>query len=260
MKNIFLLICLVLVGSMSFASVETKTVFTRSGTPVQITLSSPSTTYQYRGAILIAPGQGCNSKSEIFESLFQGDLPGFIMARFEWSYCGTANPNPSPDLKKEIEEYITALEYVKSLNVVDPSHIVLAGKSLGSIVAYSVFQKTPEAKALVLLTPVCSYTTDENGKPLPAPLNVCDENYPNMKKDSRPILMLTGEKDKLCILNILFDYLKDSNANINVNVVQGDHGLRVLNADGSVNASHTTKNIKIMVQMFLNWVDFKTNF
>jgi hypothetical protein len=122
-----------------------------------------------------------------------------------------------------------------------------------------VFHANADAKALVLLTPICSYTTDENNNPLPEPQRVCDESYPGLKKDPRPVLMTMGDRDSLCLLNVLFDYLKDSAGNIQVSVAGGDHGFRLRKADGSVDDVKTARNIETMVNSLLNWADLKIN-
>ena len=210
--------------------------------------------------IIVAPGQSCNSKGPLFEEMgIAGAKADFTIVRFEWAYCLTSTPNPSPNLINEIEDYQAVMAYAVTLPQVDPTRLVLAGKSLGSLVAYAVFRQTPSARALSLLTPVCSYTTDEEGRRLPEPQRVCEENYPGLKLDPRPVHMAMGDKDDLCILHVLFDYLKDSQGNIHVQVAGGDHGFRLRKTDGSLDNERTQRNIQIVVQGFLNWADLKLN-
>ena len=208
---------------------------------------------------MIAPGASCNAKSPLFERIGQeGALAGFTVVRFEWAYCAkpAAERNPSPKLELEIEDYVTVLNYAKTLPGIDASRLLLAGKSQGSLVAYAVFRQTPEAKALALLTPVCSYTTDDDGKLLAAPLRVGEENYPSLKMDPRPVLMTMGDQDDLCRLAILFDYLKDSRGNIEVSVAGGDHGFNI-KKNGTVDNLRTARNILNVVNHLLNWADLK---
>lgn len=208
--------------------------------------------------VIVAPGQSCNSKGPLFEEMgIAGAKADFTIVRFEWAYCLTATPTPSPNLINEIEDYQAVMAHALTLPQVDPARLVLAGKSLGSIVAYAVFSTTPAARALSLLTPVCSYTTDEEGRRLPEPLRVCEENYPNLKDDPRSVHMAMGDKDDLCILHVLFDYLKDSKGNIHVKVAGGDHGFRLRKTDGSLDNERTQRNILTVVQGFFNWADLK---
>lgn len=238
---------------------ETKKIITPRGDELEITVQEAAASSP---TIIIAPGQSCNSKGQLFEVVGKnGTIAGFTVVRFEWAYClkDPSKPNPSADLKNEVEDFATVLDYAKNLSSVDSKKIVISGKSLGSIVAYSIFHSNPNLKALALLTPICSYTMDENGNPLPKPLQVCEESYPGLKMETRPILMTMGDQDSLCILNILFDYLKDSNGNILVNVAGGDHGFRLKKADETLDSVRTTKNIETVVGNLLNWVDQKIN-
>jgi predicted esterase len=257
LKKIFLS-TIILLSNRAFSMVENKTINTPRGSDVEITIHSSSTTK--KPTIIVAPGQSCNSKGPLFETLgVKGSLENFTIVRFEWAYClkDPSKPIPSDNLANEIEDFKTVMAYAISNPAVDAEKIIIAGKSLGSVVAYSVFQSTPSAKGLVLLTPLCTYTTDDNGNPLPTPLQVCEENYPLMKKDSRPIYMTMGDRDSACIVNVLFDYLKDSQGNVLVNVAGGDHGFRVKKLDGTIDAVKTQRNIDSVIDGILNWVNLK---
>jgi predicted alpha/beta-hydrolase family hydrolase len=260
MTTYIFLIFVTLFGSVSFASAEIKRLTTSRGAVLEVTVHAAAAVNS--PTIVIAPGVSCNSKGPLFEAVGnKGSLAGFTVVRFEWAYCliDPTKPNPSPDLKNELEDYFTVLNYAKTLPSVDASKILLAGKSLGSIVAYTVFQSTESVKALILLTPVCSYITDDNGNPLEKPMQVCEENYPGLKKDIRPVMMAMGDKDDRCILNILFDYLKDSSGNIEVTVAGGDHGFRIKKSDDTVDDLRTMRNIDSVVTGVLNWADLKIN-
>lgn len=249
------IICLTLLGfsSLSFAG-SNLTLKTPRGTDITITQHVPSGTDL--PLIVIAPGQSCNSKGPIFETLGQmGEAQNFAVVRFEWSYCNIdpSNPTPSENLVNEIEDFNTVLQYAKSIPSINPSKIILAGKSLGSLVAYAVFKNKPSARSLALLTPVCTYTTDDNGTPLPKPLNVCEESYPKIKDDSRPILIAMGDKDTLCLLPFLYDFLRDSEGNITTVVGGGGHSLTIKDTAGKVDQAKTQKNIETMIGALLNW-------
>lgn len=203
-------------------------------------------------AIVIAPGQSCNSKNAIFESLGRtGSQRGVAVIRFEWNYCNThpKTPIPSDDLKNEIEDFETVLEHTRFLTQIDKSRITIAGKSLGSVVAYSVFAQDAASKTLVLLTPVCSYVTGQDGKPLA----VGEKNYPKIKEDSRPILMTMGNSDTLCLIPVLDDFLKDAKSNISTFKAEGDHGFRVKDGAGNIDQAKTDANIAAVMDSILNW-------
>ena len=234
----------VLVASKAAFAIESVTLKTSRGTEVSVTLHLPEGSDL--PAVVVAPGQSCNSKGPLFETLGNsGANEEVAVVRFEWSYCNSkpAQPMPSDDLKNEIEDFETVLAYAKAHSAIDENKIVLAGKSLGSIVAYAVFAKEPNAKGALLLTPVCSQ-----------PHSVCEQNYPKLKEDSRPVLMALGNKDSLCLLPVLFDYLKDSKGNISTVVAGGDHGFRVRDAAGAMDPEKTQKNINSVVTASLNWL------
>lgn len=238
--------------------IETTKINTPRGSEVEITIHSSSNTK--KPTIIVAPGQSCNSKGPLFETLgTKGSLENFTVVRFEWAYClkDPSKPIPSENLANEIEDFKAVMSYALSQDSVDEKQIFIAGKSLGSVVAHEVFQSTPQALGLVLLTPLCSYTTDDNGNPLPTPMQVCEENYPLLKQDLRPIYMAMGDHDSACVINVLFDYLKDSKGNILVNVAGGDHGFRIKNSSGKLDEVKTQRNIDSVVSGILNWASLK---
>ncbi|MGZ3790370.1 MAG: alpha/beta family hydrolase [Bacteriovorax sp.] len=238
----------------------TQKIATPRGEEIEVTIHQTGNAKS--PTIVVAPGQSCNSLGPLFETIGKvGPTYGFNVVRFEWAYClkDPTHPAPSADLQNEIEDFKSALNFAKNLSFVDSDKIIIAGKSLGSLVAYSIFKEMPTAKALALLTPICSVTTDDDGKPLPRPMNVCEEDYPGLKNEDRPVLMTMGDNDSACVLNVLFDYLKDSNGNVLVSVANGDHGFRVKNSDGSQDAVRTQRNIDTVVNNLFNWADLKIN-
>lgn len=257
MRMYFFLLAVVLLNvQTAFSQSEIRRLTTPRGDALEVTVHTSSDNKK-NPAIIIAPGQSCNSKGPIFETLGKmGPLENVTVIRFEWAYClkDPSKPVPSENLKNEIEDFYSVMDYASTLPSVDAEKIVLAGKSLGSVVAYAVFKDTPSAKGVALLTPICSYVTDEQGNPLPAPQSVCEENYPGMKQDLRPVYMTMGELDSACVLSVLFDYLKDSKGNILVNVAGGDHGFRMKNAEGKVDDAKTQRNIDSVINAVLNWM------
>lgn len=243
-----------LLGSLNlFATVNVK-IPTPRGSDVNVQIHAPAGSNL--PALIIAPGASCNSKGPLFESLgVKGIEKNFAVFRFEWSYCETSKPTPSDKLKNEIEDMAAVLEFTKTYPSIDPTKIIIAGKSMGSGVAYKIFLSHSELKAIALLTPICSYTTDDNNNPLPAPVSVCDQGYPNLKDGSRPVLMTMGNKDDACVLPILFDFLKDSKGNIQTFVAGGDHGFRIFDAEGKLDSVKTQNNINTVSEVVLNWMN-----
>lgn len=250
----FLIPILFLMSQIALATEATLLLKTPRGADVNVTLHVP--VGANLPAIVVAPGRNCNSKGSLFETLGRsGAGNGVAIIRFEWHYCNEnpVHPSPSPNLRDEIEDFQTVLNFAKSYGPLNSGKITIAGKSLGSIVAYAVFGKNPAVKTLVLLTPVCSHLTDDNGATMPEPQNVCEENYPGIKNDPRPILMTMGSRDGLCLLPILYDFLKDSRGNISTVVAGGDHAFSVRDDWGNQDPAKTGTNIDTVVQSVLNW-------
>jgi hypothetical protein len=251
--------------ALSFASANTPSYFklkTPRGEEISVTTHIPDSMYGKKAPVLIiAPGQSCNSKGPLFETLgLKGVEQDYAVVRYEWGYCNSnpKSPMPSEDLKNEIEDFQTVLKMVRDSEFYDQSRVTLAGKSLGSMVAYAVFAKE-NSTSLVLLTPVCSYSTDDNGKPLPTPVLVAEENYPGLKNISKKVFIIFGDSDSLCSPPFLFDYLKESKGNISVTMAPGDHGFRIFGADGKVNDSKTQTNLDVVVGNVFNWLKQRAN-
>jgi hypothetical protein len=250
---------IVLIASSAFAQ-ETVRIKTPRGAELDVTVHASSN--EPRPTIVVSPGQSCNSKGPIFETLGRlGQAAGFTVVRFEWAYClkPEGQQNPSNDLSTEVEDYRAVLKYAETLPSFDAKRLLISGKSLGSLVAYTVFHSEPRAKALALLTPLLSETTDDSGRPLPEPRKIGDESYPGLKLDPRPTYLTMGDHDSLCVLPVLFDYLKDAPDTVRVSIAAGDHGLRLKKADGTPDSVRTQRNIEAMVAGLLNWADLKLN-
>jgi len=222
---------------------------TPRGADVQVIVHNSDTS---SGSVMvIAPGRSCNAKSQLFETI--GNLApdlGITAVRFEWAYClsDPQHPSPSQGGKNEIEDMQTVITFAKSLQKVDTPRLALVGKSMGSVIAYRVFAKDPSVKALALLTPLCLSVSD------------CDNMYPSLKKESRPILMTMGDKDSdNCSIPALFDFLKDDSGDIWISIAGGDHGFGIAAATGTLTTDKTQRNIKAVVTSLLNWADIKLN-
>ena len=210
--------------------------------------------------LIVAPGQSCNSKGALFETIEQAAIKKEInVVRFEWSYCAPAstNRNPSDDLSAEVNDMEFAINYSKEILQKTNSDLFISGKSLGSMVAFQVFKNHSDLKSVTLLTPVCSYLTDDQGNPLPAPMDVINESYPDLLVEKRPVFMISGNNDPLCNHTILNNFKNKAGANLDVKYVDGNHGFLILNTDGSVNQIETQKNLLDISNSMLSWFSLR---
>jgi dienelactone hydrolase len=144
-----------------------------------------------RPCLILAPGRGYHKDLPILTDLAQQ----------------AAVANEQADL-------FDVIDYAKSMSGVDSTTIVLAGKSLGSVVAWWVFQKAPALAGVILLTPVMA--TEEMG----------EQYYHHLQQETRPVTIIVGAQDAdNCPLPVLYDFLGARNSTIPVVVVPGDHGL-----------------------------------
>lgn len=257
----FSMIVAILVSNLAAANIfaaDDTVVNTPRGAKVNVKIHKAAGSNQ--PLLVVAPGQGCNWLGSMFETLAtKGAERGYTVVRFNWNYCNSSpsNPQPSDKFVNEIEDFNAVLKFAKELPGVDAKHVFLAGKSLGSMVGERVFTSHTDVQALALLTPVCSYETDENERPYPAPLPVTDESYPGLKNEKRQILMAGGSSDPICFLPILHKYLGDSKGNIVTATVGGDHGLNIKNQAGTLDQGKTANNINAFVGLVLNWLDLQ---
>lgn len=206
--------------------------------------------------LIVAPGQSCNSKGALFETIEQVAVKKEInVVRFEWSYCAPSSTdrNPSDDLNAEVSDMEFAVNYSKEVLQKTNSELLISGKSLGSIVAFQVFKNHSDLKSITLLTPVCSYLTDDQGNPLPTPVDVINENYSDLLLEKRPVFMISGNNDPLCNHAILNNFKDKADTNFDVKYVEGNHSFTIFNPDGSVNQEESQNNLLNVSKSMLQW-------
>ncbi len=204
--------------------------------------------------LVMAPGQSCNARRPFFEAFAQATLNWNItLVRLEWSYCQTS-AQPAADLETEVQDLQTALVYARDLSGAKLSKVYVAGKSLGSLVAWKVFQRDQQIPAIALLTPVCSYDRNEQGQPLAERQNLLSENYPKLSSEKRPVFFLLGNQDSLCYPPILYAGLNESLGQVSVNVLAGGHGLNLQTPDKKEDLPATELNLKTAAQVLFNWL------
>jgi predicted alpha/beta-hydrolase family hydrolase len=242
------------------ASVETTEVKTPRGASVKVAINVPDGPASgKRPAVLIAPGSGYHMELPIIKELAEKlAATGIIAFRFDWNYYSTdpQRGQSSAGLAKELEDMQSVISFVKAEARVDPAQIILAGKSMGSVVAFNAFIRDRSAKAAVLLTPLCSATTDESGNPIASPRPVGLQNYPTLIDLTKPVVVALGNADAACTLPNLFDWLKASKGNVATVVVGGDHGLNIVSSN--VEDPRNAANISASVQIVSHWIKLIT--
>lgn len=167
-------------------------------------------------AVILGSGSNYDARQPLQEQVAsQLAKAGFATIRFNWAYHvqDRENGKPSLDRRPEIEDMQTAIAYAKQQSWVDKQRIAVAGKSLGSIIGWRVFQADPELKAAILLTPVCR-----------TPPGLAQQ-YANAADETRPSLWLLGNADPVCVTSDLYGYLGTKPNPARIAIVDGNHAL-----------------------------------
>lgn|GEM_PF-429075 len=168
-------------------------------------------------AVILGSGSGYHARLPILERTAQALLEkGIAVYRVDWAYRVAGTPfNDQPrDKKAEIEDLHTALDYARADPQVDNSRIALAGKSLGSVIAWQLLRVAPEVKGAILLTPVCDPAEDPE-----AP----DLFYPALGDEDRPRLWILGDVDPVCPVTVLQQYIAAGGKGDRIAIISGDH-------------------------------------
>ena len=207
-----------LLGQSAIA--ENFAVSKADGTPLSVVANFPSGAGPYP-ALVLASGQGYHMTLPAMEAVATAlSEQGIAVFRFNWAYF-TAQPKgaPSDDFTKEIEDFQAVLAAVRKHPKVLSKNISVGGKSLGSMVSWKLFTADSQLRSLLLLTPVCSRVPKGETQPR----TEAKENYPGFEKETRPILLVSGDKDSLCAPSVLYGFAATRGLNARVAVVGGDH-------------------------------------
>ncbi len=210
------------------------------GSKLEALLTRPSKGQPPWSAVLVASGSGYPKEGAMFESLGRRAAgAGWLVLAFDWRYT-TAGGNPSSTRKKELADLEAALAYLMSRADVRHDRIVLAGKSMGSALAYQVFLDHPELFGAALLTPVFRSTEG------------AERSYQGLSDQLRPILILAGDKDPLNNLDIMNGHISGHGSSLVVSLVQGDHGLNITRSQSpekqAINRAHIDTSMAHMVK------------
>lgn len=168
--------------------------------------------------VIICSGQGYHKDLPLIkEFALLAEKQGFAAVRFNWSYF-TAKGSPSAEGSVELKDIESILKMVRQHPAIDTSRIYIAGKSMGSLLAYYAFMEHQELKGCLLLTPLLPDAEQGNAY------------YPELAKEKRPVAFILGDRDyQMCKLAELYKYLGTCPQHIPVVVLAGDHGIQLEN-------------------------------
>ena len=168
-------------------------------------------------AVILGSGSGYHSRLPILQRTAEELLKkGIAVYRVDWAYrvAGTKFDDEPRDKKAQIEDLRTALTLAENDPQIDRTRIALAGKSLGSVVAWQLLRTAPEVRGAILLTPVCDPKEDVKAPGL---------FYPDLAQEERPRLWIMGDVDPVCPVTALQQYIAAGGKGDRLAVISGDH-------------------------------------
>jgi predicted alpha/beta-hydrolase family hydrolase len=226
-------------GEAPEGKTEEVKVATSRGVALEGTLHRPA---KANGtAVVLAPGQGYHRGMPLMVRSAEGlASAGFTALRFDWAYW-TAKGKASADLATEAEDLDAAVAHARGLDGV--KRVILAGKSLGSLVALRRAAASKDASAyagVALLT----FPVHDPGSPARRRAGVDD-----LLALATPSLIVTGDRDPLCWLTSLYTLVSEAKHAPSIVVVPGDHGL----AGPTPVEAETAENVDLAVRALVLW-------
>jgi predicted alpha/beta-hydrolase family hydrolase len=224
-------------GEGAAGKVEEVKVSTPRGATLEATLHRPAK--GNGAAVVLAPGQtyhrGLRLMTRTAEALAEA---GFVVLRFDWAYF-TAKGRPSEGYATEGEDLEAAVAHVRGVEGIQK--VLLAGKSLGSLVALGRAAAKPEAYAGVALL---TFPIHDPGSPAKR-----REGVDALVGLKVPALVVTGDRDPLCWRTSLYALASEAKVAPQVVVVPGDHSLA---PDPKVD-ERTAENVDLAVRATVLW-------
>lgn len=210
---------------------------TARGVALKATVHRPSS--PNGAAVVLAPGQGYHRELPLLkrgaEALAES---GFTAIRFDWAYF-TAKGEPSEELKNEVADLDAAVAFAKKQAGV--TKVLVAGKSLGSVAVIRWgTQHKDDAAGFALLTPPMSDPDDPSS---------IDARVGGFEKLGDASLLVVGDNDPLCDLQILYRALQMAGSRQRVVIVPGDHGF----VEGAKDSPQTLENVDLAVRNLVVW-------
>lgn len=174
-------------------------------------------------AVVLAPGQGYHMALPAMAQTAAALVGrGYAVYRFNWSYWQREpRGEPSDNLATELQDLQRVIQRARADQKVDAARLGVAGKSLGSLVAWQALQADATLLFAALLTPVCSEQVVGGGA-----TSAAAANYPDIDKEARPLAFVLGDADPLCEPKLLYQHAAKAKGPVRIDVVGGDHSFR----------------------------------
>ena len=203
--------------------------------------------------VILAPGQGYHMGLPAMEQTAKEMVVQRIAVyRFNWAYFSNdaKSGQPAKDYVAEIEDMTAVLNKARNDPRVVKDKIAVAGKSLGSLVAWQILAKNKDIKGGLFLTPVCSEI--QSGSAIAS--SIAAENYRNIGNEKRPLAFIAGEADPLCVAPVLYQYVSQAGGPTRISIVGGNHGFAHPKLTGALGDEVMKSNVKIVALLAADFV------
>jgi predicted alpha/beta-hydrolase family hydrolase len=233
------------------ALAEVEQLTTPRGDRIDVMAEFPAGATAPVPTVVLAPGANYPMRQPLMEATARELLArGVAVWRFDWAYT-TRQPagRPSARLADEVEDMRAVIEKARHDPRVSADRLFVAGKSLGSGVAWQLMAAYPALRGAVLLTPVCS---EMRGSTV---VSVADDNYPGLAQERRPLLFIAGDRDPLCEPASLYRFAAAAGGPARVAVLGGNHGLEQPGRTGDVARDANRRNAQRVGQLVADFIE-----
>ncbi|MBO9689662.1 MAG: hypothetical protein J7598_23930 [Mitsuaria chitosanitabida] len=221
--------------------------------PASLLLDMPAGRQDPVPTLVLAPGASYHLRKPLMDRLARVLCErGIAVLRFNWAYLDvTPKGAPSDDLSVELAELQAVIAFARDDARLRTDRLVVAGKSMGSVVAARAFAADASLAGAVLLTPLLS-------QPGAAPLATTDgaeRYYGELRADHRPSLLVSGDQDPYCDPRDLHRFATASTAAMRVAVVDGDHGFGTPGLTGDAADAALARSHDVVARRVADFMD-----
>ena len=194
--------------------------------------------------VIICPGRGYHMERPLIKGMAEKAVKnGFASFRFDWSFFSNKG-NPSQDGSAELKDIESMLALARANPRIDTTRIYIAGKSMGSLLAYAKFSEDKSIKGCILLTPILSTAAEG------------DLYYPGLNTEKRPVVFILGDKDTdNCPVKELYQYLGTCETAFPVVVLAGGHSFEMGYNDSDLELTKTNEfNVNAAIDTAVFWL------
>lgn len=228
---------------MASQAVDSTRVTTPRGATIEVLVDRPAGSGPFP-VVVLGSGSGYHMRLPILEQLARKLVQrGIAVYRFNWAYF-VADPQrgkQSEDRLAEVEDMETVLALARRHPRTRQDAVFVAGKSLGSIIAWRVFRSDPTLAGALLLTPVCHKSSPE-------------DTYANLASEQRTTQWILGDRDPVCEARTLYRFLAGAPRVHKAALVSGDHSFELSSTAEAEPSQATRQTIELVTSLSVDFL------